>query len=196
MGKGIFSKTLGRCAENRIVVSLRQLKGRIDEGTTKSPLFVPHMIDIEKVRQWAEERCAEHDLFIVDLSVSSSNQIQVLVDAMKPVSIDSCVTVSRAIESQLDRDAEDFELTVSSAGMGNPFKVWKQYLKNVGREVKVRLKDGTEIKGMLEKAEDDTLFLRWTKREKVEGKKKKQSVEYTGEYKLDEVAETKVVLPF
>ena len=196
LGKGFLSKQLGHCAENRIIVSLRKLTGRIDEGTTKSPLFVLHMIDIEKVREWASERCVEKELFLVELSITSSNQIKVLVDAMGPVSIDSCVSVSRAIESQLDRDAEDFELTVSSAGVGNPLKVWPQYVKNVGREVKVRFHDGTEIKGMLEKAEDDTLFLRWTKKEKVEGKKKKQSVEYTGEYKLDKVAEIKLVLPF
>lgn len=182
--------------KNRFVVSLRQLKGRIDEGTTKSPLFVPQMIDIEKVKGWAEERCSEQGLFLVDLTITSSNQIKVLVDSMGPVAIEKCVSVSRAIESQLDRDAEDFELTVSSAGVGNPLKVWPQFVKNVGREVKVRLQDGTEVKGILEKAENETLFLRWSKREKVQGKKKKQTVEYTGEYKLDEVAETKVVLPF
>lgn len=154
------------------------------------------MIDTEKVRGWAEERCQEQDLFLVDLTITSSNQIKVLVDSMGPVSIDACVSVSRAIESQLDRDAEDFELTVSSAGVGNPLKVWQQYEKNVGREVKVRLTDGTEIKGKLDKAENDTIYLSWSKKEKVEGKKKKQTVEYTGEYKLEDVSETKVVLPF
>lgn len=154
------------------------------------------MIDVKKVREWAEERCTEKDLFLVDLTISTANQISVLVDSMGRVDISDCVSVSRAIESQLDREVEDFELTVSSAGVGNPFKVWKQYEKNCGREVKVRTNDGKELQGILEKAADGEITLVGQKREKIEGKKKKQTVEYTDTIKIEEIAEARVVLQF
>ncbi len=154
------------------------------------------MIDVKKVREWAEERCAEKDLFLVDLTISSSNQITVLVDSMGRVDITDCMSVSRAIESQLDREVEDFELTVSSAGIGNALKVWKQYEKNQGREVKIRTTEGKEIQGIMQKAENGEVTVVSQKREKIEGKKKKQTVEYTDTLKIEEIAETRVVLQF
>ena len=102
------------------------------------------MIDKKTVIALAEERINELDkgLFIVDLAISSANDIKLFLDAeQSKVSIQDCVSVSRNIEHNLDREKEDFQLSVSSAGMDQPFKVHKQYVKNVGREVKVVLNE-------------------------------------------------------
>ena len=74
-------------------------------------------------------------MFLVSLSISSANVIMVEVDADSSVDIDTCVSLSQFIESNLDRNVEDFELTVSSVSLSEPFKVRRQYLKNIGKMV-------------------------------------------------------------
>jgi ribosome maturation factor RimP len=78
---------------------------------------------------------------------------------MGGVTIEQCATLSRAIESNLDRETEDFELEVSSAGLGQPFKVVQQYYKNVGKEIEVDLNDGSKMKGILEEVFDGGITL-------------------------------------
>ena len=77
------------------------------------------------------------DMFIVEIALSKSNNITVSIDSPQGVDIDTCVELSRYIEQHLDREQEDFELTVASAGLSEPFKVHKQYLKNIGKLVQV-----------------------------------------------------------
>src|SRR5690554_3134367 len=102
------------------------------------------MIDKKEIERLALERIDELDkgLFIVAISVSGNNVIQVEIDSEEgSVSIEDCVSVSRNIEHNLDREKQDFELQVSSAGLDKPFRVLKQYYKNIGNEVKVLLKE-------------------------------------------------------
>ena len=83
------------------------------------------MISTELVYSFIEEKLKEDDVFVVELKVSKSNQITVLIDSDSGVNISYCVDISRLIEGSLDREEEDFELEVSSPGVG-PFKVWRQ----------------------------------------------------------------------
>jgi ribosome maturation factor RimP len=83
------------------------------------------------------------------LKISKDNVIEVFVDALEGVNIQTCIAVSREIESSLNRDEEDFELTVSSAGIGYPFKVEQQYQKNLGKSVEIKLNDHTKLNGIL-----------------------------------------------
>ena len=71
-------------------------------------------------------------LFLVDLSVSPGGKIAVFIDKIEGmIDIEQCVLLSKYIESKLDREVQDFELQVSSAGMTSPFKVKEQYIKNL-----------------------------------------------------------------
>ena len=98
----------------------------------------------EEIKHLIEPILTEHHLFLVELKISKDNVIEVFVDALEGVNIQTCIAVSREIESSLNRDEEDFELTVSSAGIGYPFKVEQQYQKNLGKSVEIKLNDHTK----------------------------------------------------
>src|SRR5665213_3445944 len=100
------------------------------------------MMSASHIREIAEKKVTENKSFLVDVTVSASNKIKVTIDNFEGLAIDECVNMSRWIESQLDRDTEDFELEVSSPGLDQPFKVIRQYQKNIGKEVDVKFIDG------------------------------------------------------
>lgn len=128
-------------------------------------------------------------MFIVDLNVSPSNKITIELDGMNGVSIDDCVQVSRHVESSLDRESQDFELQVSSAGIDRPLRDRRQYTKNLGREVKMVLNDGVELKGELVAAEDDVKI-------KLPASKKKKLPEREEVVGWEQIKETKIVISF
>lgn len=154
------------------------------------------MISEQTVRQLAEERIEGTDLFIVGISISSSNKIVVRIDGMNGVSIDDCVSVSRNIEHNLDRETEDFELEVTTAGLGKPFEVPQQWQKNVGKEVKIKMIEGGKKEGTFNKNEEDYIVLETTRKERVEGKKKKVKVTEQEKIKKDQIQEIKIVISF
>jgi len=119
----------------------------------------------EKVEQLIAEGVEGTDIFLVKLTVSSSNDINVLLDSDSGLTLSDCRSISRAIESSLDREDEDFSLTVSSAGVGEPL-VLRQYKKNVGRKVRVTLIDGEIIEAKMVAADDKGIELEWKSREK------------------------------
>lgn len=147
----------------------------------------------------AQERIDEKltGCYLVDVRIETGNRIVIELDhEERGASIEECMQVSRNVEHNLDREVEDFELEVSSAGLDRPLKVWKQYLKNVGRELKVVLEDGAAHKGILQHAENEELTLRVVRREKVEGKKKKQEIAEDVLIPLSQIKETKVIISF
>ena len=100
------------------------------------------------------------DKFLVDFRITTDNRIFVSIDGDNGVVIDDCIALSRAIENSLNRDEEDFELNVASAGLDSPLKLQRQYRKNVGRDVVVTTQDGEVIEGRLEEADDQHITLR------------------------------------
>ena len=110
--------------------------------------------------------------------------------------IDDCADLSRAIEEELDRETEDFELTVTSAGIGQPLKLPRQYKKLIGSPVEVVLKNGTKIIAKLHDADNDTITLAYREMQVVEGKKRKQAVDVVQTYQLSEVKSTTEYLDF
>lgn len=155
---------------------------------------------IEELLSQALAKRPEEELFAVSVSVSPKNEIKVYIDGMKGVGIDTCVEVSRHIEENLDRDAEDFELTVSSAGLDQPFRVAAQYVKNIGREVKVVTTDGRTLKGIIVAADEQGFRLRENLKKKTRASAKKdafpseEAVEHEFEY--GRIKETKIVISF
>lgn len=157
------------------------------------------MISKNKVIELINERIGELDngLFIVSVSISASNIINVELDKEDgSVSVNDCISVSRNVEHNLDREAQDFELNVSSAGLDRPFRVLKQYVKNIGRDVKVKLEDGGKLEGLLKAANADNFVIETTRKEKLEGKKKKETIVEDHVFSYGDVKETKVVIKF
>lgn len=154
------------------------------------------MIDATRVREIAETQMEGTDLFVVEVRVSPANEIVVTVDSDTQVGIDRCVELSRSIEGALDREQEDFELTVMSAGIGQPLKMLRQYRKLIGRPVEVILKDGGKIVGNLTDASEISIAVEYEERVAVEGKKRKQLVMTRRELSLDEVKSTCEYLDF
>ena len=157
------------------------------------------MINKKKIEELALERIEEldKDLFIVEISISASNSIRVEIDsASGNVAIEDCISVSRNIEHNLDREEQDFELQVSSPGLDKPFRVVQQYKKNVGREVKLTPVNGVKLEGVLKSADDNGVVIETTRKERLEGKKKKVTVVEEHPFNYDEIKETKIVITF
>jgi ribosome maturation factor RimP len=158
------------------------------------------MIAKKLVKSLAEERISERDelLYIVDITVGSGNKIFVELDHEKgAVSIEDCMSISRNIEHNLDREEEDFALEVSSAGAHNPFKVLKQYVKHIGKEIKVQLiEHGKALEGTLKKADENGFVLETKEKKRIEGKKKKEWVIEELPFSYTEVKETKLIITF
>ena len=135
--------------------------------------------------------------FIVDVSVSKDNDIIVTIESESGIiEMDDCVSVSRYFETKFDREKEDYSLTVSSAGLDQPFKVFKQYLKAVGSKVEVALKGGKKLVAVLEAADEESVTLKYSAKEAVEGKKKKEIVEHVDRFTLDQVNAVRPYIEF
>ncbi len=117
------------------------------------------MIQESTVREIIDETIQNTEIFLVDLKISGGNKINVLVDAIGGLPITDCIKVSRGIESSLDREEQDFELNVSSPGLDKPFKVFKQYEKNVGRSIRVVMIDEGVFNAKITGVEDPKISL-------------------------------------
>lgn len=159
-----------------------------------SPILLK-MIDREKIVQLIGEKL-EKDMFLVDVSVNPMNVIQVEVDSFSGLTIEQCVSISRHIEGNLDRETEDFALEVSSPGADQPFKVPQQYLKNLNREVEVMTQDGTILKGILTGSNPDGIVVHAKVKEKQEGSNRKILVEKDIPLPFSEIKKTRVIISF
>lgn len=122
-------------------------------------------MNTSQIQTLIHEALAENtELFLVDWSVSPNNKIEVLVDGDNGLPIDEVVRISRHIEHNLDREQEDFALMVSSPGLDRPLETPRQYIKNIGRKLKVKTAD-TEVKGTITQADEQSITLAWKTRE-------------------------------
>lgn len=148
------------------------------------------MIDKSDIQREVEKALGESDKYVVEVKVKAGNRITVLLDSDTHITIDDCVAVTRHIESAFSRETEDYDLTVSSAGIDQPYKLLRQYIKNIGREVEVSLADGSVFKGKLIAADKDKITVyRKTKVKKVE-------TEETREIPFGEIKQTKEIISF
>jgi ribosome maturation factor RimP len=148
----------------------------------------------EMIRALAGEMIAEDPgYFLVDVKLNPGNKIQVLLDADEGVSLNKCVSYNRSLYKSIEEKSlfapGDFALEVSSPGLDEPFKLPRQYHKNVGRAVEIILKDGRKISGKLLAAEPDILL------EETKGKGKKQEI-ITHTIPLDQIKTTKIQIVF
>jgi ribosome maturation factor RimP len=136
------------------------------------------MIKKDHIAVLTDEFLSGTDMFRVKVSVGQQNKINVYIDGDSGVGIDNCVALSRFIESHLDRDKEDFELNVSSAGIGEPLLLARQYKNKLNKTVEILLNEGNKFKAVLLDIDGDEIKIA---REVKSKQKKKGSKLVTGE---------------
>ena len=154
------------------------------------------MIAKQKVTEIVNEWLADKEYFLVDVNVSADNCISVEIDHAEGVWIEDCVQLSKHIEGNLNRDEEDYELEVGSAGIGQPFKVLQQYLNNIGNEVEVLTTEGRKMEGVLKDANEENMTLTVQRKVKPEGAKRPKLVEEDVTYTYSEIKYTKYLISF
>ena len=154
------------------------------------------MIEKKTVSQIVEEWLEGKDYFLGEVTVSPDDKIVVEIDHAEGVWIEDCVELSRFIESKLNREEEDYELEVGSAGIGQPFKVLQQYYNHVGSDVEVLTKDGRKLTGVLKDADEEKFVVAVQKKVKVEGAKRPKLMEEDETFRYDEIKYTKYLISF
>lgn len=127
-----------------------------------SPLLLldTPMLDKFNILEIVKEALEGTDKFLVNLKITPNNRIFVDIDGDNGITIDDCIELSRKIENSLNRDEEDFELNVSSAGADSPLKLPRQYRRHIGRTLSVETLDGSQYEGALESADEQQIVLR------------------------------------
>ena len=154
------------------------------------------MIDTKKITAIAEQKLEGTDLFVVECTCNPQNEVELVIDSDTSVGIDACAELSRAIEAEFDREAEDFSLTVMSAGIGSELRSIRQYSKLVGSSVEVLLTNGIKFLARLDEVSDESITLSYEEKQAVEGKKRKQLVKVSRTYPFAEIKYTKEWLDF
>ena len=154
-------------------------------------------MNVSEIIDALNDEIVARGLYIVDVSISKDNDIEVIIESEEGIiELDDCVGVSRFFETCFDREKEDYSLTVTSAGLDQPFKVLKQYLKAVGTKVEVQLKGGRKMVALLEAADEESITLKYSVKEAIEGKKKKELVEHVDRFTMDQVNAVRPYIEF
>lgn len=154
-------------------------------------------MNVSEIKDAIEGEIVARGLYIVDVFVSKDNDVEVTIESEEgTVELEDCVAVSRFFESCFDRDREDYSLTVTSAGLDQPFKVFRQYRKAVGSKVEVAFRGGRKLVALLVAAEEEAITLKWSAKEAVEGSKKKVMVEHEERFGMQEVNSVRPFIEF
>ena len=154
------------------------------------------MIDKNVVRNLVEEWLQDKEYFLVDVEISPDDRIVVEIDHADGVWIEDCVELSRYIEDRLDRDEEDYELEVGSAGRGQPLRVRQEGVKVGGKSVEVLDSDGKKVKGVLKSVDGNDFTVTVAEKVKQEGKKRPVLTDVDHTYQMDKVKYTKYLISF
>ena len=154
------------------------------------------MIEKKTVCQIVDEWLDGKEYFLVEVAISPDDKIVVEIDHAEGVWIEDCVELSRFIESKLNREEEDYELEVGSAGIGQPFKVLQQYYIHIGQEVEVLTGDGRKLAGILKDADEEKFTVGVQKKVKPEGSKRPKLVEEDETFTYEQIKYTKYLISF
>ena len=150
------------------------------------------MIDKNALEKVVADALAGSDMFLVSTEISADNRIVVEIERHTGnITIDDCVEINNVIEANFDRDKEDYELEVGSAGLTSPFKVLAQYVKNCGNPVEVLTCDGRKLRGTLKSATDDGFTITVSRKVKPEGAKRPVMVDEDETFGYGDVKYTK-----
>ena len=148
------------------------------------------MITKDHIRKLAQEHIAGTGIFLVDVRLSSTGRITVLIDRPEGVTIDDCAMLSRQISNDLGEAGGDFELNVSSPGLDMPLLVPEQFRKNEGRMVEVITHEGDRLKGVMMNVTHGGFDL------KSETRIKKEVTETVRSFNFEDVKSVKVIISF
>ena len=136
----------------------------------------------------------DQSLFLIDLKIGSNNSIHITLDGDQGVTLKDCMNVSRAIEHNLDREEYDFSLEVASAGVGSPLLNSRQYIKNIGRKLRVESMEVSTLEGTLTAADNQAFTLEWKQREAKPVGKGKVTVTKQKTLSYDQISIAKVLV--
>jgi len=151
------------------------------------------MISEKLIKKMVQLELEGTENYLVSVLIRDGNRIHIFIDNDNDVSVDDCIKLSRGIEGQLDRDTEDFELMVSSAGLDQPFILSRQYQKYINRRIEIELNEGKKIKAVLTSADDEHITI---KKLTKKGKSKKLEEGPEQQLSLEEIKETKPGIQF
>ena len=153
-------------------------------------------MDKKIIQDLLEEALAENkSLFLIDLSFSLDNRIQIIIDGDSGVPLNECMRINRAIENNFEKEEVDFALEVTSPDIAEPLKVKRQYLKNLNRILKVKTNDAF-IEGTLTEVNEEHIVLTWKAREPKPIGKGKVTVQKTATLAFQDIKEAKVKIIF
>jgi ribosome maturation factor RimP len=154
------------------------------------------MIEKNVVKQLVDEWLQGNDYFLVDINISRDDKIVIEIDHADGVWIEDCVKLSRFIESRLNRDEEDYELEIGSAGIGQPFKVIQQYVNHIGKEVEVLTEDGRKEHGVLKSVDGNGFVVTVKEKVKADGAKRPTLTNVDKTFMMDKIKYTKYLISF
>lgn len=157
-------------------------------------IYREYMINKIAVQKAVEEWLEGKDYFLVDLDVSADDRISVEIDHAEGVWIEDRADLSRYIESQISREEEDYELEVGSAGLGQPFRVKRQYEIHIGHDVETQTLDGHKWRGQLKDVDETGFTIEAMEKVKEEGRKRPVNKLVDRHFNFDEVAFTKYLI--
>lgn len=160
-------------------------------GGGRLSLFFHFMIDKRIVKEIVDDFLKSSDNYLVEIEIKPDNTIEVEIDNDRAVSIDDCAALSSYIESKLDREQEDYALEVGSAGIGQAFKIQRQYRKNIGNKIEVLAQSGIKYLGILKAVDENKIVLTVQKQIKPEGAKRKVTVEEDIPFLYEEIKHAK-----
>ena len=169
-----------------------------EEEARRLPLIIniQTMVDKSQIAEIVEKEIAGTDIFLVEIKVTPDNNVTVELDSTSGLDIDTCAKITRAIEAQVDREVEDYELEVGSAGLTAPFKVVGQYEKNIGNNIEVLTRDGRKLTGRLVAVNAPAFTLEVERKVKEPGAKRPTLVKEAVELTMDNVKKACYLIDF
>lgn len=155
-----------------------------------------YMIDKNVVKTIVEEWLEKGEYFLVDVVMTPDYRIVVEIDHADGVWIEDCAELSRFVQEKLGDELGDYELEVGSAGLGQPFKVARQYVNHIGKEVEVLTADGKKVQGVLTAVDGTAFTVTVKEKQKIEGKKRPVIVDVEKAFDMNDVKYTKYLLSF
>jgi ribosome maturation factor RimP len=198
----LISLGLGYPFQFIIFVLILKDRGMLEGSNPSFFVFIQYqlrpiaLIQISTIRQLAEAHLEGTAGFLVDVRVGEKNAISILLDNDDSTSINQCMALSRYLEDALDRDAEDFVLDVSSPGLDQPLQTVRQYEKNIGRGVQVKLQNAGKMEGELTAVTESAITIKTREKQRIEGRKAKEWVEEEKTFELSDLDWTKVQISF
>ncbi len=150
-------------------------------------------ISEEQIKEWLDSEIEDNSIFVVEIEIKGEKggkkKIIIYLDGDEGLSIEQCTKISRKLGKRIEESEfvdENLILEVSSFGVGRPLKLFRQYLNNVGRKLKVDLEDGKSLEGILKEAQEDRIVLE---------KKKKKEIQSI-EIEMKDIKSTQVLVSF